>query len=412
MVIVDLELRVRCDGAGQQSADLLAELVERRVELAAQVPIQLNLVALRALVTAPEAYGAALSAMLFVAELRAAWQQARAYAEGAQASLRVRLVLEGDEILHRLHWELLRDPLDNLPLANSERVRFSRFLSSPGLVAPSSAARSSLHVAAAVASPPDLPTFQLQPIDVAGEVQRLQQSLGETRLTILDGQGGRSAATLPAIVDVLRGGVHALYLVCHGTLVDEEPYLWLEAAGSEGYRPTPGEWIVRAIAQMEQRPSLVVLATCMGAGDTISVLTALGPQLARAGVGAVLALHGQVPVDLVVAFMPHLFRELRRDGQIDRAVAAARGTLPHDSLWWLPVLWMSVRDGSLWQAETGATAPGPPEPRTTTFQVVSVSGGQVGSIIGSQQNYGAGPTRQQDGERPPQDKVPDAGQAS
>ena len=48
--------------------------------------------------------------------------------------------------------------------------------------------------------------------------------------------------------------------------------------------------------------------------------------------------------------MPPLFAELRRDGQIDWALAAARAALLAASPWWMPTLWMAVRDGALWPA--------------------------------------------------------------
>lgn len=386
MFIIDLELNISVAHDGQFSAGMRVELPTHRVDLANSVPITLNYVALRALATMPEAYGAALSAMLFNPDLRMAWQEARAFAAGAGGSLRVRLSLDGDDDLHGLHWELLRDPVDGIPLAHSEHIRFSRFLSSPSLAAIQPVTRSSLHAVVAVANPPVLPELRLQPVDVAGEVRRAQASLGDARVTMLDGQAGRPAATLPAIVTALRDVAHVLYLVCHGALVGRQPYLWLEPDAERRSRPVAGDDLVRALLQLEQRPVLVILATCAGAGDDALVLAALGPRIARVGIGAVLAMRGQVPLTLVDAFIPRLFAELLRDGQIDRAVAAARSALPADSPWWLPTLWMTVRDGALWRPDPDAAAPGQAGLNAGTVQMVTVTGGSVGSIIGSQHN--------------------------
>jgi hypothetical protein len=41
--------------------------------------------------------------------------------------------------------------------------------------------------------------------------------------------------------------------------------------------------------------------------------------------------------------------ELQRDGRVDRAMAAARKSVLHHLDWWLPVLFLRVRHGMLWQ---------------------------------------------------------------
>jgi hypothetical protein len=76
-------------------------------------------------------------------------------------------------------------------------------------------------------------------------------------------------------------------------------------------------------------------------------------------------MRGAVPIALVEAFAPRLFAELERDGQIDRAVAAARAALPAALPWWLPTLWMAVRDGALWHEPVMPVADVSPEQRRT-----------------------------------------------
>jgi SIR2-like domain/CHAT domain len=77
-------------------------------------------------------------------------------------------------------------------------------------------------------------------------------------------------------------------------------------------------------------------------------LAALGPGLAEAGIPAVLAMQGDVTIATMAEFMPVFFRELQRDGQIDRAVASARGAVRGRADWYVPVLFMRLRGGSLW----------------------------------------------------------------
>ena len=102
-------------------------------------------------------------------------------------------------------------------------------------------------------------------------------------------------------------------------------------------------------------PRLVVLASCQSAGvgddrrsDDGGVLAALGPRLAEAGVPAVLAMQGDVSMATSRRFMPVFFRELQRDGQIDRAMAAARGAVRDRHDWWVPALFMRLRSGRIW----------------------------------------------------------------
>ncbi|MEI6180885.1 MAG: SUMF1/EgtB/PvdO family nonheme iron enzyme, partial [Chloroflexales bacterium] len=142
-----------------------------------------------------------------------------------------------------------------------------------------------------------------------------------------------------------------------------------------------GTAFVAALAQLERKPLLVVLAACQGAGTSYEVLRAVGPQLARVGVGAVLAMREQIPQATVAALLPPLFAELRRDGALDRALAAARAALGETHPWWLPVLWLRTRDGLLWREET---PPSPPPPSGTTG-TTNVSGTVNGAAVGVNQ---------------------------
>lgn len=389
MAAIALELTI-ARAAGGPVAGLVAELPGADAPLAAGVPLTIGAEGLRALELLPDAYGAALTAMVFPAPLREAWQRARGYAEGAGQALRLRLALdEADDALHALLWETLRDPLTGHPLARGEAVRMARYLGSPSLTNVAPPPRPRLGAVVAVAGPPGAP-----PVDVAGLGGAALAGLGDIPSQLLDGREGRPAATLSAVAAALRGGAPILVLACHGSVVGGEPYLWLEQAGEGPYRPVAGADLVEAIGQLAARPLLVVLAACQGAGDSYEALRSVGPGLARAGVGAVLAMREQVPQATVAALLPPLFAELRRDGEVDRALAAARAAIGEGHPWWLPVLWLRARDGRLWREEA-PQAPAPPRAggihvggNVGTMQVVNVSGGSVGSIIGSQTNYG------------------------
>jgi hypothetical protein len=162
------------------------------------------------------------------------------------------------------------------------------------------------------------------------------------------------AATLARLVTELREGRDILYLVCHGFLARGEPQLLLEDESGAVVR-VPGDVLVDRVREMRNPPSLLVLASCQSAGtgegrrsEDAGALAALGPQLAEAGVPAVLAMQGNISMETVAVLMRVFFKELHRDGQIDRAMAVARAAVQDRPDWWAPVLFMRLKSGRIW----------------------------------------------------------------
>ena len=188
-------------------------------------------------------------------------------------------------------------------------------------------------------------------MDVPGETQRATAGLQNIPVTTLATPG---SATLNNIVGKLREGYDIFYLVCHGALIDGKPLLYLENESGE-VTVVAGTEFATQLSELKQRPRLVVLASCQSAGTGAEarsadegVLAALGPRLAEAGIPAVIAMQGNVTMQTVAAFMPVFFQELQRDGQIDRAMAAARGAVRDHGDWWIPVLFMCLKKGQIW----------------------------------------------------------------
>src|SRR5262249_46173137 len=73
-----------------------------------------------------------------------------------------------------------------------------------------------------------------------------------------------------------------------------------------------------------------------------------GPGLARAGAAAVVAMQSDFAMATAEVLMPRFFRELMLDGQVDRALAAARGAARETRDWWVPGLFMRLRSGRIW----------------------------------------------------------------
>jgi hypothetical protein len=357
----DLELALRRHDERSYSVDLRYNApdsdADQRLIADGDGVVEIDVHALRQLEPDWKAYGSALHHAVFAGAVGSAFSDAGKNAQSRDAILRVRLVIEPSAPeLHSVHWE-------TLPMLASEQIAFSRYLSSmdwrPVKTRPLGSLTASLKALVVVANPANLDEYQpggrpLAPVDVSGEFGRARAALGSIEVQSLLSPGH---ATADNIVRRLREGFDILYLVCHGALIERQPRLWeprlyLERADGK-VAAVSGTELVRLIQDLPQRPRLVVLASCQSAGTGVaeeagSMATALGPQLAQAGIPAVLAMRGNISMETVAKFMPEFFRELVRDGQIDRAVSVARRAVQARSDYWIPVLYMRLRNGRLW----------------------------------------------------------------
>lgn len=350
--VVDAEINIASTGDAEGAITILCTPPDGLTvaALARGAPVQFDLAALREAMPDAAAYGRALAAQLFTPPVQLAWGQARAFANGAGASIRVRLTLDyADEPLQSLRWETLVDPLTDRPMAQDERLYVSRFLTNALLLPIRRPLADAVRVMAAVANPADIARFGLEALDVAGEIATARSAFGSDLATIISGQSQAAAqhTTLAAIAKGLRSAPHIFYLVCHGRMVDGEAVLFLEDKQGKT-RPTPGAELVATLAALAEQPTLIILASCQSAGDGEGLITsALGPQLARAGIAAVIGFQGLVTQRDARTLLSSLAAELRRDAVIDRALAAARGVLDKDARGKV-VLWLRLRDGRLW----------------------------------------------------------------
>ena len=365
---VSLEITLRALNANAYQVDLRvddpASEAERR--LGGREPVQFDRDRLLQLQLEPAAYGQALGGTLFGEEaMRDFFNETLAVTQAQEAPLHLRLSIGPNALdLHRLRWETLRLAADGSPLLTGENVRFSRYLSSLEFRPVHLRPKGDLRALIAIANPADVKKYQLAPVDMKGELARIQTALGDMAPTVLatgeaaEGAADQTPATVPVTLDnlaaSLRDGYDILYLVAHGKLVKGEPYLWLEGEDGTTARVS-GSDLVDRLRELAQRPSLVVLASCQSAGDgkqptarDDGALAALGPRLAQAGIPAVVAMQGNVSMETVAKFMPVFFTELRRDGAMDRAMAVARGAVRDRADWWMPVLFTRLKRGRIW----------------------------------------------------------------
>lgn len=293
----------------------------------------------------PDAYGTLLTKALFTAEVKNWFGRFRTASQTQNAILRVRLTIEPSAPeLHALRWETMRDPdVADAPLFMGEQTIASRFLASGTDWRPIRVrAKSKLKALAAIANPGSSEEGPLEAIDFAAEKAFVEETLGNgVELDVL-GDGGPLA--LNDLAAKLRDGYDILYLICHGILDKQgEPYICLE----EGAK-TRGVDLVQRVRELDQRPRLIVLASCQSAGKRGVALSGLGPRLAEAGVPAVIAMQGSVGMGTAAAFMKRFFLELLRDGQADRAMSIARGEVRKQEDYWMPALFLRLKTGRIW----------------------------------------------------------------
>jgi hypothetical protein len=301
-----------------------------------------------------KAYGQLLGESLFAdPEVKTALAQARSVAQTRNAFLRLRLFIgPSSSELHSLRWETLRDPEDGSSLVTSEQILFSRYLCSFDWRPIRRRPQSDLRALVVIANPANIGSdepgrFPMASLDVGSELLRAKSSLGSIPVKELASGG---AASLNSLCTHLRDGYDIVYLVCHGAVVKCEPRIWLEKEDGNAAVVSGSELISR-LKELPQMPRLLVLASCQSAGSGEGeTLAARGPGLAEGGLPAVLAMQGNVSIDTVAKFMPVFFQELQRDGQIDRAMAAARGAVREQPDWWMPVLFMRLKSGHIWYA--------------------------------------------------------------
>jgi hypothetical protein len=355
----ELELSLERQDADSFAVDLRFTLPDSEADQRGKAEnICIAIDELRQLADDPAAYGRRLGQDFFAFP---GVREVLAVVQSSGVDLRFRLSISPtDRDLQGLRWETLADPdapQPGAPLLMSERVLFSRYVDSRDWRQVARRAKGDLRALVVVANPSDLDSYRLAPIDVTGEIKRARDGMvGINKIDIL---GESDRATKPNIIDRLKTGPDIFYLVCHGALIDGKSMLWLEDDAGKAER-VDGATVVSWLSELKQPPRLVVLISCQSAGTgdggtavaagtvEVDALGALGPRLGSAGVPAVLAMHGNVTMSTVEAFMPKFFSELQKDGLVDRAVALARGAVRDRPDAWAPVLYMRLKRGSLW----------------------------------------------------------------
>jgi hypothetical protein len=305
----------------------------------------------------PQQYGEVLATYLFQDDsIRKLYHETKAAFESRGRGLRLRLLVGNSAAkLHGVRWELLCDPDTKRPLATSEQILFSRFMLSQDWRVIKLRPKAELKALVAVSAPGDLAKFRLADVDKQGEIARAREALAGIHTTVI---GQNEPLTLTGLINAIRHDVDVLYLVCHGAFPREkqEPMLFLQDEDGNTAIVKASD-LAQRINELQEAPRLIVLASCESAGredgaeatdGTPAAQSALAPRLAQAGVPAVIAMQGKISMETVRQAMPIFFRELLKDGQIDRAMAAARGAVREQDDSWMPALFTRLKSGRIW----------------------------------------------------------------
>jgi hypothetical protein len=301
-----------------------------------------------------ERYAEALTSMVFD---RADIAEFYAGSVGAAGNrpIHVRLNLDAPPAIHRVRWELLRDPKTRLPVATTDSVLFSRYLVSPDFRSVPWRTKQVTRALVVIAAPSGLANYishgqPLADVDLATERELAEAALDGLETVYLAGQG---QATLANIARELIRDIDILFLVCHGGINGDVPFVMLEDEHGVA-APIDGRRLEEMVFSLPRRPTLTMLNSCQSAGPggarrtaDEGILVGLGPRLAGAGIATVIAMQGNVSMETAQLFSTTFFTELRHDGVVDRAVAAARRELRQQNRtdWWVPALFSRLRSG-------------------------------------------------------------------
>ncbi len=309
-------------------------------------------------------------------ELHSAWAEAR----GQSPQRRIRLRIDaGVPELHALPWELLHEG-DTMLSANAD-TPLSRYLavSEPwgGAVE-----ERPIRVLAVVSNPVDLEdTYNLAPLDTDTERSILEKAFfaldeDDIALDFLD-----PPVTLERIEKALQAGYHVLHYVGHGAFTKRRQQAALYLQDEEGdAQIVRDDEFIRMLSRQRMRPRLIFLAACQSARmsfirvrSTADAFLGLAPKLVAAGVPAVVAMQDFVAIKTAQKLSLAFYRRLAEHGMVDCAMNEARSILltsgqPDATV---PVLFMRLKSGRLWECETEQDAectvtepqiPPPPQP--------------------------------------------------
>ncbi len=270
---------------------------------------------------------------------------ARAIERSPHCRLRLRLDAEAPE-LHMLPWELLSD--DKTFFAADAATPFSRYwltdvpLDEPLSVHP-------LKVLVVISNPSDLEQYQSFPLDVSTEQALLETPFQQLSPKYVQLDFLFAPVTLDRLETALGEGYQVLHFVGHGAFnrSKQQTELYFQDT-TDAASPVAEADIVSLFQRLgsKQRPRLVVLEACHSAA-----MVGVEHGLLSVGIPAVVAMQDTITVDSARQLTRVFYEQLVQHGRVDVALNRARSNLlsVNRSDAGVPVLFMRLQDGQLWQ---------------------------------------------------------------
>ena len=349
---VEVELRLRAATTGGTSAEL--RVINGRTYPETSVPLDSR--ALGSL--GPLAYGEALGRQLFAGtELGRQYDDMRSVHEGRGVSWRLRLRLD-DPALRAIRWERICHLSAGAwaPIGAAADTPFSRFVYG-GTSKQSRTLTERPIEALFVASLAEGPRPAGLSAISRAEYDAMRQALdapGHAEITVRElVSGGSTRPTLGALRQALTSAPAIVHFLCHGIKEPAGTSLLLEDDNGEPL-PVSAADVLDAFRGAAPRPRLVVLSACQSAATSgATTFTSLGPELAAAGVHAVVAMTDTIATETARTFCTAFYQRLFTHGIVDRATNEARASVREAWDWGVPVLFSCLSDSQLIEFEPG-----------------------------------------------------------
>ncbi len=269
----------------------------------------------------------------------------KAMAQFPRCRLRLRMDAESPE-LHALPWELLSN--DKTFFAADATTPFSRYwltdvpLDEPLSVHP-------LKVLVVISNPSDLEQYQSFPLDVSTEQALLETPFQQLSPKYVQLDFLFAPVTLDRLETALGEGYQVLHFVGHGAFnrSKQQTELYFQDT-TDAASPVAEADIVSLFQRLgsKQRPRLVVLEACHSAA-----MVGVEHGLLSVGIPAVVAMQDTITVDSARQLTRVFYEQLVQHGRVDVALNRARSNLlsVNRSDAGVPVLFMRLQDGQLWQ---------------------------------------------------------------
>jgi hypothetical protein len=293
-------------------------------------------------------FGKQLYKLLFPNPIHTHLNQTEAVARSNHQKLRLRLIIEPDQ-LASLPWEFAYREEGGYFLAVNPSTVLSRYLNLP---LPANRVRrraGPLHLLVIIANPTD--QTPLDPEEWEGMIHKaLAMPLREQSFTIQTVKH----ATYEKIRDaLLEQQPDIIQFIGHGIYRDGKGYLALVES------KTSKSWIVddarfaNIFLGADDHLGLVCLATCESAkSEAHQSFVGIAPQLVQRGVPAVIAMQYSVRIDTAEIFLENFYTSIAACKPVDWAVQQARNAISikmglDNREFATPVLYMRAKDGDI-----------------------------------------------------------------